>query len=76
MRDGFTKGFGRDLIWWGTLVGILAALILVELLGDVCMRWLWPTEIEIWQELEQDEKVRKRLVEVGGYGIGSAEAEG
>jgi phospholipid-translocating ATPase len=77
VRDGFTNGFGKDLFWWGTLGAVLAALVVIELVGDVLQKWFWPSEIDAWQELEQDETIMRRLVErggEGGYGVEISEA--
>ena len=66
VRDGFTQYFGRDLVWWGTLGAVLIVLVVIDLVVDVFKRWLWPSEIDVWQELEKDEGVMKKLLERGG----------
>jgi len=61
------------LFWWGTLGAVLAALVVIELVIDVVKRWVWPSEIDVWQELERDAAVMKQLIErggEGGYGVG------
>lgn len=79
VRDGFTNYFGRDLFWWTTLGAVLAVLLVGECVVDAIKRWGWPSEIEVWQELEQDEKVMARLLErggAGGYGVMENKDEG
>jgi len=52
VRDGFTKGFGRDLVWWLTLSFVLVLLAMFELgykvvkrnlivMGVWKYRWRW-----------------------------------
>lgn len=56
-------------------MGVLALLIVLELVVDSLKRQFWPTEIDVWQELERDESVRRKIVERGGEGGYSLEAE-
>jgi phospholipid-translocating ATPase len=47
VRDGFTKTFGGDPIWWLTLVIVFAILLVIQLTYKVCKRGcirlrLWP----------------------------------
>lgn len=47
----------------------LAALIVPDLVFEALKRRFWPSMIEVWQELEQDKEVMKRLEETEGEGI-------
>ena len=49
IRDAFTKGFGRDAVWWATLFATLGILGLIELAAKTFKRnmlvagmWHWP----------------------------------
>lgn len=68
MKDGFTYHFGKNPAWWLTFLAITAALVVLDLAIDACKKWWWPTSVEIWQELEQDETVKRKILEVGGEG--------
>lgn len=73
VKDGITEHFGRSLGWWAVHVVILGVLLLADMVGWTVGKWWWPSRIEVWQELEKREDVRKMLVEVGGeggYGVG------
>jgi hypothetical protein len=53
-------------------------LVVMDLIINAVQKWWWPTRIEIWQELEQDLTIMKKLAEVGGeggYGVGCGKFE-
>lgn len=68
VKDGFTYHFGANPTWWLTFLAITFALVVLDLSIDAVKKWWWPTSVEIWQELEQDERVKEKLREVGGEG--------
>jgi phospholipid-translocating ATPase len=73
---GFMEHFGKSLTWWAVLGAVLAVVIVLELGVDVLRRTYWPTLIDLWQELEQDIGIRRRLEESGGeggYGLGPSD---
>jgi len=43
------------------LIAVLATLIIPELIVDALKRRFWPSIVDIWQELEQDQCIRGRL---------------
>ncbi|PQE15568.1 hypothetical protein CJF30_00005985 [Rutstroemia sp. NJR-2017a BBW] len=61
VRDGFIHHFGQNALWWCTLLIILAAVFLFELGVSSVRKTFWGTDIEVWQELQKDAGVRKRL---------------
>ncbi|OBR14979.1 Phospholipid-transporting ATPase [Colletotrichum higginsianum IMI 349063] len=80
VRDGFSKTFGADWVWWLTLVVMTTVFILMETVFRTLQRsmilaglWRWPWirkeddvcadewRLELWQELEKDPAVRKKL---------------
>jgi phospholipid-translocating ATPase len=70
---GFTEHFGNDIVWWIVFIVVLTVVLLLELVITVLRKVYWPTLIEVWQELEQDGDIRRRLEKMsvgGGYGIG------
>ncbi|EMR85176.1 hypothetical protein ACHAPC_001462 [Botrytis cinerea] len=80
VRDGFIYQFGRNPLWWCTLIVILAAVTVLEVGVSSVRKTFWGNDIEAWQELEKDAEVWRRLegvvrgedggvdVEVGGGG--------
>lgn len=63
VRDAFLYGFGRNLLWWLTLLLILTACIVFELVVASGRAGLFPTDVDVFQELEQDLGIRKRFEE-------------
>ncbi|EQB50527.1 hypothetical protein CGLO_10022 [Colletotrichum gloeosporioides Cg-14] len=80
VRDGFSKIFGADAVWWLTLIIMTLLFILMETIFRTLQRclilaglWRWPWvrkeddvcadewRLELWQELERDPAVKKRL---------------
>lgn len=55
---------------------MLAAVIVPELVVDTLKRRFWPSITDIWQELEQDKCIRRRLEVSGGEGGYSVGQEG
>jgi phospholipid-translocating ATPase len=57
VRDGFTKTFGRDPVWWLTLVIVFLILVVIQLTYKVCKRsairlHLWP----LWKSNQSTEE--------------------
>jgi phospholipid-translocating ATPase len=63
VKHGFFDHFGKNILWWLTLVLIISCIVLFEL-GVASLRAAWfPTDVDIFQELERDLEVRKRFEE-------------
>jgi phospholipid-translocating ATPase len=63
VKHGFFDHFGKNILWWLTLVLIVLSVVLFEL-GVASLRAAWfPTDVDIFQELERDIEVRKRFEE-------------
>ncbi|KAI1620105.1 phospholipid-translocating ATPase [Exophiala viscosa] len=63
VHNGFTRRFGRDLLWWLTLLLIILSVCLLEVTIKAIRSAVWPTDVDIFQGLEQDREVRKRFEE-------------
>ena len=50
------------------MIVVLTALFAIETAIDTLRRWASPTAVDVWQELEKDPEVKRRLLEVGGEG--------
>jgi phospholipid-translocating ATPase len=54
VKHDFVGQFGRSGLWWFTLILASAAVLLWEVgIQTIRIAW-WPSEVEIFQELEQD----------------------
>lgn len=55
--------WGRDGLWWLTLLLILVASCVLELSLRAIKSAIWPTEVETFQTLEQDPAMLERFQE-------------
>lgn len=53
VRDSFMKTFGKDPIWWLTVIMVLAMVILLELGITAMRRIFWPQDQDLMQEAEK-----------------------
>ncbi|ODH52983.1 hypothetical protein GX48_00851 [Paracoccidioides brasiliensis] len=63
VRDNFVSRTGRNLPWWVTLFLIVMTVILFEISVTALRVTLFPTDVDYFQEYEQDLDVRKRFEE-------------
>ncbi|KAF2103894.1 P-type ATPase [Rhizodiscina lignyota] len=63
VRDAFFSRFGRNPLWWLTLILILSAVVIFEIAVASLRAGLWPTDVDTFQALEQDLEIRKRFEE-------------
>lgn len=69
VRDGVLRRFGRNALWWLTLILIVVACWAFEI-GVKCLRMAWaPGDVDVFQELEKDDGVRERLEIAAGLGM-------
>ena len=61
LKEGLLERFGQNPLWWLTLILILFAVILYELAVSTMRAVIWPTDVDIFQECEQDPEIRKRF---------------
>ncbi|KIW64501.1 hypothetical protein PV04_09429 [Phialophora macrospora] len=63
VNHAFLDRFGRNLLWWVTLILTVAAVCLIEAMIKTVKATVWPSDVEVFQEFEQDREVRKRFEE-------------
>jgi len=63
IKDGFLKFFGHDLLWWMVLALTLGSLILLEIGVSSVRKAFWPTDTDVFQELQKDKVIRQRFEE-------------
>lgn len=63
VKDGFFDRFGRNALWWLTLILIVASALLLEM-GLASLRAAFlPSDVDLFQCFEQDLSIRKRFEE-------------
>ncbi|KAI9791570.1 MAG: hypothetical protein M1833_001491 [Piccolia ochrophora] len=63
VKNGIFHRFGRDLLWWLVLILVVLCCCVFEA-GVSSLRSAWfPTDADIFQELEQDPEIRLRFEE-------------
>ncbi|KAK4541025.1 hypothetical protein LTR36_008394 [Oleoguttula mirabilis] len=63
VKGGFYTGFGRSALWWLTLLLTVVACLAFEVGVRALKNAFLPTDVEIFQTLEQDLGTRKRFEE-------------
>ena len=61
MLSAFVSHHGRDLLWWAVLFLTLVALTLFELAVSSVRKTFWPTDTDLFQELQKDPVIRRRF---------------
>ena len=63
VKDGFFHRFGRNLLWWLTLILIVTSAAVFET-GVRALRMAWmPSDVDTFQELEKDAVIKQRFEE-------------
>ena len=71
VRDGFLQRFGRNLLWWLTLLLVVMACWAFEV-GVKTVKTTWfPTDADCFRELEKDEIIKRRFDQAAGYAVRS-----
>lgn len=63
VKGGIVDRFGENALWWLCLILSVASCALFEILVRAGKNALFPTDVEIFQELEKDPAVRRRFEE-------------
>ncbi|KAF2825589.1 phospholipid-translocating P-type ATPase [Ophiobolus disseminans] len=63
VRSTFLHGFGANLNWWLCLIIILLAVLVFEYAVEAVRVAWWPSDVDVFQALEKDEGVKRRLEE-------------
>lgn len=70
VRDGLLRRFGRNGLWWLTVILIISAVWVFEI-AIKALRVAWaPDDVDVFQELQKDECIRKRLEAAAGLETG------
>jgi phospholipid-translocating ATPase len=67
VKDGLLQRFGRNLLWWLTLIVVVVLFAVFEMAISTIRSSLLPTDVDIFQRYEQDREVRKRFEEAAAH---------
>ena len=82
VREGFLERFGRDPLWWLTLILVLAACWVLEIGVKAAQQSWFPGDADCFRELEKDSAIKKRFEQAAAMGstmsskVDPAEASG
>ena len=71
VRDGLLHRFGRDALWWLTLVMIFTSVWTFEIALRCLKALILESDVEVFQELEKDPLVKQRFDEHAGLDTNS-----
>ncbi|KZF26576.1 phospholipid P-type ATPase transporter [Xylona heveae TC161] len=63
VKDGILKRFGRDGLWWLTLLLIVVSCFALEIAVTALRSAYFPTDVDVFQECEKDPAIRRRFEE-------------
>jgi phospholipid-translocating ATPase len=63
VRAGFLKHFGGSGKWWLVVICIIDSVIIYEIAMQAIKKTWWPSDVDVWQVLEKDKIIKRRLVE-------------
>lgn len=61
--QAFLGHYGRDFSWWLNTFLILTALIMYDIAVTSMRKCFWPSDTDVFQELEKDPLIRQRFEE-------------
>ncbi|KAL8873651.1 MAG: hypothetical protein Q9174_000905 [Haloplaca sp. 1 TL-2023] len=69
VRDGFLDRFGRNALWWLTLILIVSVVIGLEICAKALKVAFLPEDEDVFRELEKDASARARLERAAAVGL-------
>lgn len=70
VRDGLLQRFGRNGLWWVTLILIIVTVWIFEMAIKSIRIACAPGDVDVFQELEKDKGISRRLKAAAGFGMG------
>ncbi|KHJ30289.1 putative aminophospholipid [Erysiphe necator] len=61
IKDGFLHDFGANILWWTVVTLGIACLVILELGVSSIRKTFFPTDVDIFQELQRDALIHKRF---------------
>ena len=69
VKEGFLERFGRNALWWLTLILIVTACWALEIGVKVVKRAWLPSDADLFRELEQDPQIKSRFEQAARIGL-------
>jgi len=63
VKDGLFQRFGRNLLWWLTLIVVVVLFAVFETTISTVRSSIFPTDVDVFQGYEQEREARKRFEE-------------
>ncbi|KAI5840221.1 phospholipid-translocating P-type ATPase [Morchella snyderi] len=63
VKDGILRRFGKDLTWWLVYIFCLSACLILDLALISIRAAFWPTDVDVFQEIEKSKEMRERMEE-------------
>jgi phospholipid-translocating ATPase len=63
VKSGFLKHFGGTGKWWLVIIDIIDSVLIFEITLQAIKKTWWPSDVDIWQVLEKDKVIKRRLAE-------------
>ncbi|KAI9711316.1 MAG: hypothetical protein M1820_002303 [Bogoriella megaspora] len=70
VRGAFFYDFGRDPIWWMSLIFIVVCVYVLEIGVSALRTAFFPTDTDIFQQLEHDEAYNQEFIEAAAFKSG------
>jgi phospholipid-translocating ATPase len=71
VRSGFLKHFGGSGKWWLVILAIIDAVLIFEIALQAIKKIWLPSDVDVWQVLEKDKVIKRRLAVAGGTDSGA-----
>ncbi|KAK4690477.1 hypothetical protein P7C71_g6323, partial [Lecanoromycetidae sp. Uapishka_2] len=69
VKDGFLDRFGRNALWWLTLILVVIACWVLEI-GIKAARFAWmPSDADVFRGLQKDPAIKKRFEQAAEVGL-------
>ena len=69
VKDGFFDRFGKNALWWLTLICIVIACWALEIGVKTANFALFPSDADVFRELQKDSAVRRRFQQAADVGL-------
>jgi phospholipid-translocating ATPase len=63
VKGGFLKHFGGSGKWWLVIICIIDSVLIFEIVVQAIKKTWLPSDVDIWQVLEKDKVINRRLQE-------------
>lgn len=75
VKDNFLLVSGRNLQFWAALLVIVGAVVIFEITITTTCIALFPTDVDVFQELEKDPEIRRRFEEAAASELQQSNVE-